>query len=244
MRKVDARGRRTKGLRAVLLARVSTLKRSQDKSAPRQIAELRELAGRRGWEVVADFTDRQSGGDDDRPGLQAAIDLVEHHRAEVLVVHELDRLGRNVTDLLKNADRVSAAGGHLAIRDLDVDTTSPEGRLHFTMMAGLAEYQRRSNVGKVLSGLATARKKGIRLGRPPLAPAVIDRARALRARKMSWGEIAEQLRAEKLADGENLRNTIANAVKREAKRSGAGGPRPARKTRARRRRPDPRRSHQ
>ncbi|HEY7541624.1 MAG TPA: recombinase family protein, partial [Methylomirabilota bacterium] len=196
MRKVDPRGRRKTKLRAVLLARVSTLKRSQDKSGPRQLAELRELAGRNGWEVIADFTDRQSGADDERPGLQAAIDLVEHHRAEVLVVHELDRLGRSVTDLLKNADRISAAGGNLAIRDLNVDTTSPEGRLHFTMMAGLAEYQRRSNVGKVLSGLATARKKGIRLGRPPLAPEVLERAIALRARKMSWGEIANQLRAE------------------------------------------------
>ncbi len=228
MRKADPRGRRKVGLRAVLLARVSTMKRSQDKSGPRQLAELREHAGRSGWEVVADFTDRQSGADDDRPGLQAAIELVEHHRAEVLVVHELDRLGRSVTDLLKNADRISAAGGNLAIRDLNVDTTSPEGRLHFTMMAGLAEYQRRSNVGKVLAGLAAARKKGIRLGRPPLPPEVVERAASLRKRKMSWGEIADQLRAEKLADGENLRNTIANAVKRAAKRRATP---PAKKTR-------------
>jgi len=241
MRKVDPRGRRKVGLRAVVLARVSTLKRSQDKSGPRQLAELRELAGRRGWEVVAELVDRQSGGDDERPGLQEALDLVEHHRAEVIVVHELDRLGRNVTDLLKNADRISAAGGELAIRDLNVDTTSPEGRLHFTMMAGLAEYQRRSNVGKVLSGLAAARKKGVRLGRPPLPPEVVARGLELRKQKKSWNEIANQLRAEKLADGENLRGTIANAVKRAMKRRAAVTPRPARKTRARRRRPDSRR---
>jgi DNA invertase Pin-like site-specific DNA recombinase len=215
MSKADPRGRRKVGLRAVVLARVSTLKRSQDKSGPRQLAELRELAGRRGWEVVADFTDRHSGGTDDRPGLQAALDLIAHHRAEVLVVHELDRLGRNVPDLLKNADKISAAGGNLAIRDLNVDTTSPEGRLHFTMMAGLAEYQRRSNVGKVLSGLAHARKKGIRLGRPPLTEAAIVRARALRKLKRSWREIADQLRAEEL--GDHLRTTIANVVKRSTK---------------------------
>lgn len=212
MRKVDPRGRRKAGLRAVVLARVSTLKRSQDKSGPRQLAELRELAGRRGWEVIADFTDRQSGDDDERPGLQAALDLVEHHRAEVLVVHELDRLGRNVNDLLKNADRIAAAGGNLAIRDLDVDTTSPEGRLHFTMMAGLAEYQRRSNVGKVLSGLAAARKKGVRLGRPPLPPATLERARQLRKEKKSWTQIAAQLRAENI--GDHGRATIRNALER------------------------------
>jgi DNA invertase Pin-like site-specific DNA recombinase len=236
MRKVDPRGRRKAGLRAVLLARVSTLKRSQDASGPRQLAELRELAGLRGWEVVADFTDRQSGGEDDRPGLQAALDLVEHHRADVLVVHELDRLGRNVTDLLKNADRVSAAGGNLAIRALNVDTTSPEGRLHFTMMAGLAEYQRRSNVGKVLSGLAAARKKGVRLGRPPLAPATLERARQLRKEKKSWAQIADQLLAEKL--GHHGRATIRNALERQAKRGAA--PRPSGKTRARPRRRDAR----
>jgi DNA invertase Pin-like site-specific DNA recombinase len=182
---------------------------------------LRELAGRCGWEVVAELTDRQSGRSDDRPGLQEALDLVEHHRADVLVVHELDRLGRNVTDLLKNADRIAAAGGNLAIRDLNVDTTSPEGRLHFTMMAGLAEYQRRSNVGKVLSGLATARKKGVRLGRPPLAPATLERARELRKEEKSWTEIADQLRAEKLGDHgrATIRNALARAAKSEQRKS-------------------------
>ncbi len=134
------------------------------------------------------------------------------------MVHELDRLGRDVPDLIRNEEKIAVAGGHLFIRDLQVDTTSPEGRLFFVQMAGLAEYQRRSNSGKVIAGLAQARKKGVRLGRPPLPPEVVDRAAALRGRKMSWGEIADQLRAEKLADGQNLRNTIANAVKRAAKR--------------------------
>jgi DNA invertase Pin-like site-specific DNA recombinase len=200
---------------------VSTLNRSQDKSGPRQLAELGELAVRAGWKVVAKFSDRQSGASDDRPGLQTALDLVERHRADILVVHELDRLGRNVADLLKNADRIAACGGNLAIRDLNVDTTSPEGRLHFTMMAGLAEYQRRSNVGKVLSGLARARKNGVRLGRPPLAPATLERARELRKEKKSWKQIADQLRAENL--GDHGRATIRNALARTVKGKSPSG---------------------
>lgn len=221
----------------MLVARVSTLKRSQDASGPRQLAELREHARGRGWEVVAEFTDRQSGATDDRPGLQSAVALVEGHRAEVLVVHDLDRLGRSVPDLLRNADRISAARGNLAIRNLEVDTTSPEGRLHFTMMAGLAEYQRRSNVGKVLSGLAAARKKGIRLGREPIAPATLERARELRAKERSWNEIADQLRAEKL--GDHGRATIRNALTRAAARRPPSGRIRSRPRRQASRRPRP-----
>lgn len=212
MVKKDSRGRRKVGLRAVLLARVSTLKRSQDKSGPRQLAELRELAQRRGWDVVADFTDRQSGADDERPGLQAAIDLVVNRHAEILVVHELDRLGRDVPSLIRNEEKLGAAGGHLFIRDRQVDTTTPEGRLFFVQMAGLAEFQRRSNSGKVLAGLAHARKKGVRLGRPPVMEKALARACELRKLKMSWAEIANQLRTEEI--GDHSRTTVATAVRR------------------------------
>jgi DNA invertase Pin-like site-specific DNA recombinase len=217
MRKVDARGRRTKGLRAVLVARVSTLKPSQDKSGPRQLAELREHARALRWPVVASFCDRITGADMERPGLLQALDLITTHRADVLVVHDLDRMGRDVPGMLRTADRITGAGGHLAIRDLHVDTTTNEGRLAFTVMAAAAEFQRRNNVDKVLSGLRHARKKGVRLGRPPLPPAVVERARELRKEEKSWTKIADKLRAEKLADGTNLRTTIRNAVARAEK---------------------------
>lgn len=209
-------------LRAVLLARVSTKKRSQDTSAPRQLAQLREVAKRRKWTVVASFTDRLSGAEWNRPGLVEALALIRNGKAEVLAVHDLDRLGRKTVDLLLTLDAIHAWGGDLFIRDASVDTTA-QGRLGFTMVAALAEHSRRDNSEKVLAGLAHARKKGVRLGRPPAVPAeALARAVELRRRRPrpSWREIVLELQKEKR--GRFAKGTIAGAVTRSMRRPPPG----------------------
>lgn len=201
-----------RSLRAVLLARVSTKKRSQDTSGPRQLAQLRDVAKRRKWVVVDALTDRLSGAERNRPGLVEALGLIRNGKADVLAVHDLDRLGRDTLDLLGTLDAIRAWGGDLFIRDANVDTTA-QGRLGFTMTAALAEYQRRNNVDKVLAGLAHARKKGVRLGRPPkITPEALDLAVTLRRRRPrpSWRVIAAKVAAAKL--GKFKRTSIATAV--------------------------------
>jgi DNA invertase Pin-like site-specific DNA recombinase len=200
--------------RAVLLARVSTKKRSQDTSAPRQLAQLRELAKRQRWTVVAALTDRLSGAEVIRPGLVEALALIRNGKADVLAVHDLDRLGRDTRELLATLDAIRAWGGDLCVRDSNVDTTA-QGRLGFTVVAALAEYQRRNNSEKVLSGLAHARKKGVRLGRPPSIPApVVARAVKLRRQRPRppWSTIVRTLKSEKL--GSFAKGTVAGAVTR------------------------------
>lgn len=204
--------------RAVLLARVSTKKRSQDTSGPRQLAQLRDFAKRRKWPVVAAFTDRLTGAEFNRPGLVEALALIKNGKADVLMVHDLDRLGRDTRELLGTLDQVRAWGGDLFIRDSNVDTTA-QGRLGFTMVAALAEYQRRNNVDKVLAGLAHARKKGVRLGRPPaMPPAALARAVELRRKRPrpSWSTIVLALEQEK--QGRFAKGTLAGAVTRAMRR--------------------------
>ena len=205
--------------RVVLLARVSTKKRSQDTSAPRQLAQLREVAKRRKWTVVAALTDRLTGANWNRPGLVEALALVRNGKADVLAVHDLDRLGRDTRELLGTLDAIRAWGGDLFIRDSSVDTTA-QGRLGFTMVAALAEYQRRDNSDKVIAGLAHARKKGVRLGRPPAMPApALARAVELRRRRPrpSWSRIVLVLDQEK--QGRFAKGTVAGAVTRALQRS-------------------------
>lgn len=201
-------------VKAVLLARVSTKKRSQDTSAPRQLAQLREIARRRKWNVVAALTDRVTGAEWNRPGLVEALRLIEHGKAEVLAVHDLDRLGRDTRELLGTLDAIRAWGGDLFIRDSSVDTTA-QGRLGFTMVAAIAEHSRRETSEKVLSGLAHARKKGVRLGRPPAMPApALARAVELRRKRPrpSWSTIVLALEREKR--GTYAKGTVAGAVTR------------------------------
>ena len=210
--------------RAVLYARVSTLKASQAQSIPRQLAELRDEAMRRGWQVAATYTDKLSGGRRDRPGLTAALEQIFRGRADILVVPDLDRLGRDVPQMLHNADAIRAAGGNFFIRDRNIDTSTAEGRLIFTLLAALAEFQRNSYRERILAGLAYARKKGVRLGRPPSIPSTaLHRAVQLRRQRPrpSWRQIVRTLKDEK--HGRFPKGTIAGAVTRELRPRKATG---------------------
>lgn len=144
------------------------------------------------------------------------------------MVDALDRLGRNVRHILETVDTVEGAGGNLFVVDLGIDTSTPAGRMCLTVLATLAEYLRRDNVRKVLAGIAFARKKGIRLGRPPaMGAAVLARAVALRRSRPrpSWRAIVGTLKAERL--GKFAKGTVAGAVTRalRAVRSTRGGAR-------------------
>ena len=205
-------------MRAVVYARVSTLKTSQTTSVGRQLAELRDECRRRRWRLVASETDRMSGGRDDRPGLRTALEHIFRGRADVLVVHDLDRLGRDVRQMLANVDAIHASGGNFFIVVRNIDTSTPEGRLIFTIFAALAEFNRRAQREKVLAGLAFARKKGVRLGRPTaIPPAALDRAVTLRRKRPrpSWRVIIDTLAKEKL--GTYHKGTISGAVTRRLK---------------------------
>jgi DNA invertase Pin-like site-specific DNA recombinase len=181
-------------LRVVGLGRVSTRKRSQETSLDRQRAELAELAARRGWRLVGWFEDRASGGTMLRPGLQAALDLVFSRRADALLVHDIDRLGRDVRDLLATVDALAAQGKGLYIRDWEIDATGAHGRMTFTFFAMFAEYYRRQHGEKVRSGLARAAQRGRRPGRArTIDYARAEQARQLRIEGQSWREIAAQL---------------------------------------------------
>jgi DNA invertase Pin-like site-specific DNA recombinase len=208
-------------LRAITYARVSTGKSSQDTSISRQVAELKEVATRRGWNVVFQFSDRISGSGAQRPGLDAALEHIHRGRADILVVHDLDRLGRNVRAMLATVDEIHAAGGHFYILEKHWDTSSAEGRLIFTFFAAVAEFQRKVQVERIKTGLAFARKKGVRLGaRPVMSPRALARAVELRQLdpRPSWAEIVRLLDADKL--GTFHRGTLAGAVTRElAKRA-------------------------
>ena len=229
--------KRRRALRAVLLARVSTHARSQDASNPRQLSDLRDVARRRAWAVVAAFADRVSGAETG-PGLREALSMICFKgTADLLVVTAIDRLGRDVREMLTNVDKIRAAGGHFFVRDDFIDTDSPDGRMQFTLLATLAEFQRRSNRFKVIAGIDHARKKGVRLGRPrALGRLSLARAVALRKKRPrpSWRQIMLALKAERF--GTYKVPTIAGAVTRELRlKKGPSKNHPPRRTKKTRR---------
>ena len=152
--------------RAILYARVSTTGHGQDVGL--QLDELRQVAAQRGWVVVAEHSDTGfSGGDRERPGLAAALDLARRGQADILAVWKLDRLARDVAHLLAVAEDLERWGVGLAsARDHHVDTTSAQGRFTLQILGSVAELEKAMVRERVVAGMARAKARGVHVGRP------------------------------------------------------------------------------
>jgi DNA invertase Pin-like site-specific DNA recombinase len=119
------------------------------------------------------YLDKASGARGNRPGLQACLAYLKP--GDVLVVWKLDRLGRSLSHLLAIVADLRARG--VAFRSLteQMDTTTPQGELLFSIFGALAQYERALTRERVMAGLAAAKRRGRRGGRPPaLGPEKIE----------------------------------------------------------------------
>jgi DNA invertase Pin-like site-specific DNA recombinase len=154
--------------RVVLYARVST----DGQSTENQLRELREVAKRHGWGVCREFVDRGiSGakGKDGRPQFNALHVAIARKECDLVMAWSVDRLGRSLKDLVDFLGQVHAKGVGLYLHQQGLDTTTPAGKALFGMMGVFAEFERAMIQERVKAGLARAKARGQRLGRPPLA---------------------------------------------------------------------------
>ena len=110
------------------------------------------------------FEDHASGARDDRPGLAKALEYLQS--GDVLVVWKLDRLGRSLPHLLGIVNSLKEK--RVGFRSLteSMDTTTPSGEFLFQVFGALAQYERALTRERVIAGLAAAKRRGRRGGRP------------------------------------------------------------------------------
>jgi DNA invertase Pin-like site-specific DNA recombinase len=125
--------------------------------------------------------DKASGALATRKGLAEALALCGP--GHVLVVWKLDRLGRSLLDLVELVEELRGRNVGLKVltgQGAQVDTTRPEGRLIFGIMATLAEFERELIRERTRAGMAAARRRGARIGRPrKLAPFHLEEAKRM-----------------------------------------------------------------
>lgn len=149
---------------AAIYARVSTGR--QDTEI--QLAALRQYAHRAGLTVSKEYVDQASGKNTNRPAFKELMTDARKRRFKVLMVWKLDRLGRSLKDLVVTLDELGQLGVEFFSHQDNLDTSIPSGKLLFHMMAAIAEFERELIRERVKAGVANARSKGKRLGRPGL----------------------------------------------------------------------------
>jgi len=111
------------------------------------------------------FTEKYSGAKSDRAELQAALGYVRE--GDALIVTKLDRLARSAVDLGKIAAQLQEKGVDLVVLDQDINTTTPTGKLMFTMIGAFAEFERDLIKERCKEGIAKAKERGVKFGRRP-----------------------------------------------------------------------------
>src|SRR5262249_31720212 len=160
--------------RAAIYVRVSTDKQTVEN----QLRELKQIAERRGWQVVEEYHDAGiSGakGREERPGLDRMLKDASRRRFDVVMAWAIDRLGRSLIDLLGTIQGLEASGVDLFLEQQAIDTTTPAGKLMFQVTGAFAEFERSMIRQRVKAGLKRAAEQGTQLGRPRIAPAVEKR---------------------------------------------------------------------
>jgi DNA invertase Pin-like site-specific DNA recombinase len=130
------------------------------------------------------YSDTVSGAKADRPGLSQALDYVR--AGDTLVVWRLDRLGRSLSHLIETVDALEKRG--IGFRSLteSIDTTTPAGKLIFHIFGSLAEFERSLIRERTNAGLAAARARGRKGGRPKkLTTKQVELAKRLHADKQT-----------------------------------------------------------
>jgi DNA invertase Pin-like site-specific DNA recombinase len=178
-------------LRVAVYARVSTLGKGQDPAL--QLREIAEYCARRNWTVIAEYVDAGiSGAKEKRPELDRLLADAHRRKFDAVIVWKFDRFARSVSHLLRALETFNALGVAFVSLSESLDTSTPAGRMVFTVLGAVAELERSLIAERVRAGLRNARAKGKQLGRPHK---IVDPTKiaALRSQGLGWRAIAKQL---------------------------------------------------
>jgi DNA invertase Pin-like site-specific DNA recombinase len=150
-------------MRVALYCRVSTF----DQNSDIQVRELREYCQRRGWDISTEYVDVGiSGSKDNRPELNKLMLDAHKRRFDAVVVWRFDRFARSVSHLLKALETFQSLGIEFVSYSEAIDTSTPVGKMTFTVLGGVAELERNLIRERTKAGVAYARSKGKQIGRP------------------------------------------------------------------------------
>ena len=150
--------------KAVIYSRVST----NEQTVENQLQVLREVAEKRGLEVVREISDEGiSGakGRDERPGFDELIKGSVKNEWVIILVWDVSRLGRSLKHLVSFLEDIQSAHCDLYIHQSGIDTSTASGKMMFGMLSVFSEFERSMIRERVIAGQQRAVANGVKLGR-------------------------------------------------------------------------------
>jgi DNA invertase Pin-like site-specific DNA recombinase len=174
-------------IRAIIYCRVST----SDQDCDRQERDLKEFADRAGYEIVEVLRETASGAKDDRAQREKVMAAARARKISAVLVTEASRWSRSTIDLLGTLQDLNAWGISLVtLSGISLDLNTPQGKLMAAILSAIAEFERDIIRERVKSGIAAARAKGQKFGRPRVSESAIAFVHQLRAQGKSYSQIA------------------------------------------------------
>lgn len=195
-------------MKAALYARVSTSDKGQDVEL--QLKDMREYCSRIGYTFTEYVDIGESGAKESRPAFDRMMHDADMRLFDLILVWKLDRLGRSLRHLITTLDFFHSKGIEFRCSQQNIDTTTPMGKLMFQLLGSFAEFERDLIRENVKAGMAHAKSKGIKLGRPG-RELNMEEIQRLRSEGLSFGKIAATLNLPK--------STIIKAVQKATKKS-------------------------
>ncbi len=187
--------------KVAIYARISTTDKGQDLDT--QLLPLREYVQRRGWQIYETYTDQISGSKESRPSLDKLMKDAHRKHFDCVLEFRFDRMGRSSRHLIQLLETFQNFGIDFISYNEAVDTTTLAGKMLFTMISAFAEFERSIIQERVKAGIAKARAKGKRIGRPK-AEIDVEKIRRLRGQGLSIRKIVETLKISKSLVGNIL----------------------------------------
>jgi len=174
-----------------LYCRVSTTHQTSEN----QLIELRAVAERMGYEIVSEFIDKGISGAKsrkDRPALDEMMKLATQRKFEMVMCWSIDRLGRSLQHLVEILNELQAMKIDLFFMQQGMDTTTPSGRMIFSVFGAIGEFERNLIRERVIAGQQRAKASGVHIGRPTkMNDGMRSAIKAMHENSMSIRQIAK-----------------------------------------------------
>ncbi len=147
--------------------------------------------------MTHELVDRASGASDKRPGLDELLRLAKRRSIDAILVYRLDRFGRSTRDLINAWSELQDLGVRFVSLSEQMDFGSAAGKVMFSVIAAMAEFERDLIRERVKLGMARARHEGKHIGRPRSLP--LTEIRARHGRGQSISKIARDLKVSRVS---------------------------------------------